>query len=169
MLAHDGVGKSVDDTVVGSSVTANVSGARYKVNQGNVDTSGLGGIPSSPNFPFDATTVHAGQHVELDSDRAIAGGAVAAEKVKLQQQALTGTVSGLPGATSAGPVTFTLTVPGDSAFAMLSDQTTLTVYWQPGTELHDLDSVSNGDKVRVRGLVFFTGSNFNVIARRIDQ
>jgi len=52
---------------------------------------------------------------------------------------------------------------------MVSGQTTATVFWQPGTNLHNLTSVNNGDSVRVRGLVFFTGSSFNMIARRIDQ
>jgi len=168
-VAHDGLGSGMDDSKVGSTLTADVSGARYKVNKGNIDTSGIGNLPSSPNFPFDASTVHAGQSVEIESDRSIAASPVVADKVKLQQQALTGTVSGLPGATSAGPVTFTLTVPSDSAFAILSGQNTITVYWQPGTDLHNLSSVNNGDSVRVRGLVFFTGSSFNMIARRIDQ
>ena len=43
------------------------------------------------------------------------------------------------------------------------------MFWQPGTDLHKLTSVNNGDTVRVRGLVFFSGSSFNMIARRIDQ
>jgi hypothetical protein len=43
------------------------------------------------------------------------------------------------------------------------------VYCQPGTDLHKLGSVSSGDTVRVRGLIFFTGTSFNMIARRIDQ
>jgi hypothetical protein len=47
--------------------------------------------------------------------------------------------------------------------------TQVTVYWQPGTDLHKLANVNNGDTVRVRGLVFFTGTGFNMIARRIDQ
>lgn len=169
VVAQDGIGNGVDDTVVGSSLVANVTGAQYKVNKGNIDTSGIGGLPSPPTFAFDASTVHAGQRVEVESIGAVAGAAVTAEKVKLQQQSLNGTVSGLAGPTTAGPVTFTLTVPSDSAFAMLSGTTTVTVFWQPGTDLHNLASVSNGNSVRVRGLVFFTGSSFNMIARRIDR
>ena len=52
---------------------------------------------------------------------------------------------------------------------MLSGKTQITVYWQAGTDLHKLTDVKNGDTVRARGLVFFTGSSFNMIARRIDQ
>jgi hypothetical protein len=94
---------------------------------------------------------------------------ITAGKVNLEQQALRGTVSGLSGATAAGPVTFTLTLPADSAFAMLSGRTSVSVFWQPGTNLHNLSSVNNGDTVRVRGLVFFTGTAFNVLAGRIDD
>jgi len=163
--ADDGSGSGMDDTSTGSSFTADVSGAGYKVGKGNIDNGGIGGLPAAPNFPFDATTVHAGQRIEIESHSSVSSNSLAAEKVKLQQQALTGTVSGLSG---SAPTTFTLTVAPDSAFAMLSGLTNVTVYWQPGTDLHNLPhALSNGDAVRIRGLVFFTGSKFNMIARRI--
>jgi hypothetical protein len=168
-LADDGLGSGMDDTKVGGSITADVSEAKYKVNKGNIDDSGIGGLPSPPTFPFDATTVHAGQRVEVESGVALAGTSTVGDKVKLQQQALVGTVSGLASSTTAGPTTFTLSVASDSAFAMLSGMSQVTVYWQPGTDLHKLTSVNNGDSVRVRGIVFFTGTGFNIIARRIDQ
>jgi len=169
VVAQDGSGSGMDATTVGTTLTVAVSGANYKVDQGNIDTSGIGGLPSSPNFPFDATTVHAGQRVEVESSSSMSNSATVADKVKLQQQTLTGTVSGLPATTSAGPIRFTLTVAPDSAFAMLAGLSTITVYWQPGTDLHNVANVSNGDTVRVRGLVFFTGSSFNMIARRIGR
>ena len=167
-VADHGMGSGMDDTKVGTIITADVSNAQYKVKKGDVDSSGIGGLPSS-EFPFDATTVHAGQRIELESDVALNGSTIKAEKVKLQQQALVGTVSGLSGPATAGPLTFTLTVDADSAFAMLSGKTQVTVFWQPGTDLHNISSVDNGQSVRVRGLVFFNGSNFNLIARRIDK
>lgn len=164
-VADDGSGSGMDDTKTGSSFTADVSGAGYKVSKGNVDTSGIGGLPSPPNFPFDASTVRAGQRIEIESHSSVSGNSLVAEKVKLQQQALSGTVSGLSG---SAPTTFTLTVASDSAFAMLSGLTSVTIYWQPGTDLHDLPhALTNGDAMRVRGLLFFTGSKFNMIARRI--
>jgi hypothetical protein len=164
-LADDGLGSGMDDTKGGGSITADVSEAKYKVNKGNIDDS----LPSPPTFPFDATTVHAGQRIEVESGVALAGSSTVGDKVKLQQQALVGTVSGLAGSTTAGPTTFSLSVPADSAFAMLSGMPQVTVYWQPGTDLHKLANVNNGDTIRVRGLVFFTGVGFNMIARRIDQ
>jgi hypothetical protein len=168
-VADHGMGSGMDDTKVGEPITADVSNAKYKVKKGNIDTSGIGGLPSAPTFPFDAATVHAGQRIKVESVAAMSGTSITADKVKLQQQALLVTVSGLQGSTTAGPVTFTLTVASDSVFAMLSGETQVTVYWQPGTDLHKLASVNNSDTVRVRGLVFFTGSSFNMIARRLDQ
>ena len=166
-VADDGSGSGMDDSKTGSSLTADVSGAGYKVSKGNIDTSGIGGLPAPPNFPFDGSTVHAGQRVEIESGSAMSGTSVVAEKVKLNQQALSGTVSGLSG---TAPTTFTLTVAADSAFAMLSGSTTVTIYWQSGSDLHNLaHALTNGDAVRVRGLLFFTGSKFNMIARRITQ
>ena len=163
--SDDGSGSGVDDTKIGVNFTVDVSGAGYKVNVGNIDTSGIGGLPAPPTFPFDGTTLHAGQRIEVETNSAVNGNSLVADKVSLQQQTLSGTISGLSG---SAPTTFTLTVAPDSAFAMLSDSSTVTVYWQPGTDLHNLPhSLSNGDTVRVRGLVFFTGSNFNMIARRI--
>ena len=168
-MADDGLGTGMDDTKVGGTVSANISGAQYKVNKSNIDTSGIGGLPAPPTFPFDENAIHAGQRIEVESISAMNGTSVTPEKVKLEQQALVGAVSGLGGTTSAGPVVFTLTVASDSVFAMLSGKTQVTVYWQPATDLHKLTSVANGDTVRVRGLVFFTGTTFNMIARRIDQ
>ncbi len=163
--ADDGSGSGMDDTKVGSSFSVDVSGAGYKVNAGKIDTSGIGGLPAPPNFPFNEATVHAGQRIEIETHSAVSGNSLVAEKVSLQQQTLSGTVSGLSG---SAPTTFTLTVASDSAFAMLSGSTTVTVFWQPGTDLHNLPhTLANGDKVRVRGLVFFTGAKFNMIARRI--
>jgi hypothetical protein len=51
---------------------------------------------------------------------------------------------------------------------MLAGTTTITVYWQSGTDLHNLPhTLTNGDSVRVRGLLFFAGTKANMIARRI--
>jgi hypothetical protein len=164
-VADGGSGMGMDDTKVGSSLTVDVSGAQYKVSAGNIDTSGIGGLPAPPNFPFDPFTVHAGQRVEVESASSMSVTPMAAEKVKLLQQTVSGTVSGLSG---TAPTTFTLTVAADSAFAMLSGATSVTVDWQAGTDVSNLaHALTNGDVVRVRGLLFFTGTQFNMIARRI--
>jgi hypothetical protein len=133
-VADDGSGSGVDDTKLGTSFTVDVIGAQYKVAKGNIDTSGIGGLPS-PDFPFDSSTVHAGQRVEVESVSSLSNSTLAAEKVKLVQQTLSRTVSGLSG---TAPTTFTFTVAADSAFAMLSGSTSVTVHWQPGTDVSNL-------------------------------
>ena len=164
-MADHGSGGGMDDSKTGAMFTVDVSKAGFKADQSNLDTNGLSSLLSSANFPFDAATVHSGQRVEIDSRHAVSGTSAVAETVKLQQQTLSGTVSGL---TRGSPTTFTLTVAPDSAFAMLAGTTTITVYWQSGTDLHNLPhTLTNGDSVRVRGLLFFAGTKANMIARRI--
>jgi hypothetical protein len=91
----------------------------------------------------------------------VAAGAVTADKVLLVKQGLTGTAS----AVSSG--TFTLTLAADSAFAKLTGVTTVTVHQQPGTELKGITSVTNNASVKVRGLLFFDGVNYQFVAGRI--
>jgi hypothetical protein len=45
--------------------------------------------------------------------------------------------------------------------------TSILVVQQPGTELRGLSTVANGANVRVRGVLFSTGSGFSMVARRI--
>jgi hypothetical protein len=163
--AQDGSGNGVDNEI-GASLTADVSQAQYRIDATHIDSSGLGGLPSTI-FPFDATTVHAGQRVELASSGGFSGRSLSAAMVSLRQQALVGTVSGLSG--PSAPATFTLTLPPDSAFAKLAAATAVTVFWQPGTDVHELTGVHNGDSIRVRGLAFFSGSGVNLIASRIGH
>jgi len=167
VLAQDGTGGGMDATKIGASFTADVSGAQFKVSQGNIDTSGLGGIPGTPNFPFDATTLKAGQRVEIESTNAVpaAGGNVAADKVKLQQQAVQGTVANFI-AGSGGAATFDLNLAADSYLRLLSGASSVHVFLQPGTD-NNVGTISNSNTVRVRGLLFWTGTSFNLIARRV--
>jgi hypothetical protein len=163
--ADDGSGSGMDDTKVGANFTVDVSGAGYKVQAGHIDNSGIGSLPAPPTFPFDASTIHPGQRIEIETSSAVTGNSLVADKVSLQPQTLSGTISGLSG---SAPATFIVTVAPDSAFAMLSGSTTVIVHWQPKTDLHNLPHpLSNGDAVRIRGLVFFSGTSFNMIARRI--
>jgi len=167
VLAQDGIGGGMNSSKIGASFSADVSGAQFKIDQGNIDTSGLGGIPGAPNFPFDATTLKAGQRIEVESANAVpaAGGTVVADKVKLQHQALNGTVANFA-AGSGGAATFDLTLPPDSYLTLLSGQSSVHVFLQPGTD-NQIGAISNTNAVRVRGLLFWTGTSFNLIARRI--
>ena len=171
IVTQDGSGSGMDNTKVGEAFTVNLAGlqaSEYRVKQGSSDFDGLNNVGSSATFPFDPTTVHAGQRVEIDTDSSIpaAGGTIAAEKVNLQQQTLRGTVSAISGATA--PRTITLTVAGDSAFSTVSGVLTVNVFDQAKSD-HRTLTVNVGDNIRVRGLVFFTAvGQANMIARRIE-
>jgi Domain of unknown function (DUF5666) len=169
-LVDDGTGTGMDDTKVGASFTADVSGLQasdYKLEQGKVDFSGL--QVGSSTFPFDPTTIHAGQRVEVETVNAMPAiaGTVVADKLKLEQQAVNGTISNLTTG-SGGAATFDLNLPSDgsSYLTILSGQTVVHVFQQPGTD-NRFGALSNRSAVRVRGLLFWTGTTFNMIARRI--
>jgi hypothetical protein len=60
-----------------------------------------------------------------------------------------------------------LTIAADSFFAIMTGANTLTVYQQPETQLVGLTSVSNGQTVEVRGMIFNDNGAFRIIASRI--
>jgi hypothetical protein len=170
LVAHDGMGKGMDDAMGGSMFTVDVSGvqaSKYRIDDGGADFSGLS-VPG-PMFPFDATTIHAGQNVEVESQEGMAtAGTFTAESVKLQQQSLTGMITAV--SSSSVPRTITIALPADSALAMLSGGGTLsiTVFDQPKTDHHKINALQVGDTITVRGLLFSTGTQFNMVARRIE-
>jgi Big-like domain-containing protein len=168
MIGQDGMGAGMDSSKVGGTFNADVSAlaaSNYTIDNGNLDFSGL--IVPGPSFPFGPTTIHAGQRVEVVSASAMPaiGGMMMCEKVKLEQSALGGTVSNFVSG-NAGAATFDLTLPANSALAILSGQTVVHVFQQPGTD-NKFGIISNTNVVRVRGLLFWTGTTFNLIARRI--
>ncbi len=118
------------------------------------DKLSLGSVPA-----FDATHIGKGQRVEADTGNSTAAPMVA-DKVKLREQALVGTVSA---ASASG---FTLTLNASSAFATLTGQTTVAVTVQSGTNLKV--TPANGSTVRVRGLVFVNAGAYTMLAARVD-
>jgi len=108
---------------------------------------------------FDASHIAKGQRVEVDSSST--GTPVVADKIKLREQALIGTISNLNGNT------FTLTVNSTSAFASLSGATTVSVIVLSGGE--DRAPLANGATVRIRGLVFFDGTKYTLVAAHTDN
>jgi hypothetical protein len=160
-MAQDGIGSGMDDTKVGDTFTVSIAGlkaSKFRVNLGN----GFGGS-SLPNasFPFDATTIHAGQRIEVDTDIALppANGSINVDKIKLQQQGVAGTVQNLSGST------FDLALATDSALTVISGQSVVHVTTVGATDSRT--SVANGASVRVRGLLFWNGTSWQMIARRI--
>jgi hypothetical protein len=147
---------------VGDNITVNVSNnTAFTVSDSNdIDTSGLA-------VSFDASDLGKAQRVATSAMHQASfqqsGLTLTADRVRLLQQALNGTVSNMSGSQ------FTLTVAGDSAFALLSGQTTVTVDIVGSTSQNV--TVANGAAVRVRGLLFFNGSShtYTLAASSIDQ
>jgi len=117
------------------------------------------GMTLSVPMVFDASHIAKGQRVEVDSSST--GSPLVADKVKLREQALIGTISNLNGNT------FTLTVNSTSAFASLSSATTVSVIVLSGGE--DQVPLTNGATVRIRGLLFFDGTKYTLVAAHTDN
>jgi hypothetical protein len=158
--AQDGIGNGFDDTKIGASFSVNIAGlnaSKFRVKPGN----GFGGGLPSATFPFDATTIHQGQRIEVDTDAAVppANGAINPDKINLQQQGVSGVVA------NAAANTFDINLATDSALRTISGQTVVHV-----TKTSSTDSrvaVANGSTVQVRGLLFWNGTSWQMIARRI--
>jgi hypothetical protein len=160
VTAQDGIGNGFDDSKVGATFTVNIAGlnaSKFRVKAGN----GFGGSLPSATFPFDATTIHQGQRIEADTDAAVpaTNGAISPDKINLQQQGVSGTIA------NAAASTFDLTLAADSALAVISGQTVVHVTRNASTDTRV--TVSNGAKVDVRGLLFWNGTSWQMIARRI--
>ena len=146
---------SVTSTTLGTSVTVSIgNGTKFAVQSKKL----TGTLPA-----FDATHIGKAQRVEVDSETESNNASTASgDKIKLTEQALTGTISALSGGN------FTLTVGSSSAFATLTGGTTVAVQTQSGTEIKNV-TLSNGATVRVRGLLFVNGTTYTMVAARIVQ
>jgi hypothetical protein len=159
VVVQDGAGSGMNDAMLGALLNVTVNGqTRFRIDQGNIDLGGL-------NLPdFNASSLSKGQRIEADANAAPAGGSLTAGSVKLQSQALTGTIS------NASSSQFTLTLANDSAFKLLTGSGTLTVFTQRNTEMKNNVTITNADNVKVRGLVFFdpNSNSFTMVAGRIS-
>jgi len=158
--AQGGIGNGFDDTKVGASFSVNIAGlsaSKFRVKAGN----GFGGGLPSATFPFDATTIHQGQRIEVDTNAAVppASGAISPDKINLQQQGVSGTVA------NKAASTFDINLATDSALRTISGQTVVHVTTNSSTDSRV--SVANGLAVQVRGLLFWNGTSWQMIARRI--
>jgi len=112
---------------------------------------------------FDASHIGKGQRVEADTGNSTTT-PMLADKIKLREQALIGTVAASPAPSSSG---FTLNISPTSAFGSLTGQTSIAVTIVSGTEQKVTPSA--GATVRVRGLVFVNAGTYSMIAARIDN
>ena len=159
VTAHDGSGSGMDDTKIGADFTADINGlsaSKFRIDSGN----GFGSqVPNT--LTFDGTTIHEGQQIEVESNNPVpaANGSIAVDKIKLQQQGVSGT------AANVAASTFDINLATDSALAVISGQTVVHVTKVAGTDTRT--TVANGNAVQVRGLLFWDGTAWQLVARRI--
>jgi hypothetical protein len=157
ILVRDSVTATGTPPEPGLLTTVTISGStKFVTDSGSLS---LTGLPVTPTF--DINNMGVGQNVEADS--ASVSSTVNADKLKLKLQTLSGQVSNLAG--TGASTQFTLTVPRDSVFALLTGQTTITVFQVSQTELNGV-TVVDGASLRVRGLLFFDGTNYRLVASR---
>lgn len=171
IVMQNGVGNGMLASNLAGTSTVNIdSSTQFSIDSAGID---LGNLPFTPRF--DRTTLSKGQRVEaFSSGQMMQGGGMggmmggatlAATSVLLDEQGLRGVVSNYsPSGTQAS---FTLTLAADSAFGKLTGASSVTVYRQGGTELRGLTSIANGTTVQVRGLLFFDGGVYRLVAGRI--
>jgi hypothetical protein len=165
LLLQDGLGSGFSSATIGTKVTVDASHAAYRDPLTDSDNSQLlSNLPFTPKF--DNTTLAKGQGVEVDSSGTTpVSGTINANKVQLRKQALTGTIG--PAAAGSNS-TFTLLLDPDSAFVKLTGVSSINVYKVPKTEMQGLTALTQGAKVRVRGLLFFDGTKYQFVAKRIS-
>lgn len=170
LAMQDGAGNGMMGSYLAGTTTVDVSpSAVFNIDSDKVDMSNL---PFTPTF--DGTAIFKGQCVRAVSNNGMmsgggmggmmGGGTVSASEIDLEEQGLSGTVSGYSG---SAPTSFTLTLPTDSAFTTLTGSTSVTVFQRAGTELWGLTNVTNGSTVHVRGLLFSDAGTYKLVAGRI--
>lgn len=166
LLVQDGIGNSMDAAKVGTTLNIDITGfTNYTVDKGKVDMTGVG------TGGFDGGHISKGQRIEVelkDGVPAPDGTTTVPSQIKLEQQALTGTVANY-GTSVINPAgfQFDLNLPADSYLTLLTGATKVTVFQQAGTDMK-VGTIKNGDTVRVRGLLFFAPPNiWGFVARRI--
>ena len=163
LLVHDEAG-SMSTDMVGKPVTVDISNAVFKSPLSNSSFSELlRNLPFTPKF--DNTTVAVGQRIQVNSPVASQmQSSFSATQVRLQKQALSGTVGAAPTRSNAS---FSLLLDADSAFVKLTGVSSVNVYQGPGTQ--EMNPVAPGTKLRVRGLLFFDGTNYQLVAARVAR
>src|SRR5262249_20464697 len=132
LVANDVAGNGMMSSNLGGVITVNIgSGTSFSIDSNGVDMTNL---PFTP--VFDSVTLFKGQFVDADSNTGMmsgggmgggmmGGGTLTATDVRLEQQSLSGTVSGY--SSSGSQATFTLTLASGAAFTTLSGANAVSV------------------------------------------
>lgn len=104
------------------------------------------------------TSLSVGQQVEAFTEMSGLSSELG-HTISLHKQSLSGAVSGV--ASSGAGTVFTLTLPSDSAFVVITGKSIVSVFAAAGTS-----TVSDGRNVRVRGLLFGNAGSYNMVAEK---
>ena len=163
LIVEGGEGVNVTNSLVGKNVTVNWDGASYSVNNANLDLSG------TPELVFDEEHAFPGQFVELEWDALIVpdpesanAGAMQPGMFELEQQTISGTVSGYTYDSGTQKGTFTLNVASNASIRTMNPGlVSIIVRRVPQTYLQNNPTFGDGASVKVRGLVFADPSYSN--------
>ncbi|HVC90368.1 MAG TPA: DUF5666 domain-containing protein [Acidobacteriaceae bacterium] len=170
MFPDNGIGAGMMASLLANGMTVNVGGsATYGIDDVGVSMSGL---PITPQF--DASHMAAGQNIAAVGSGAMSSGggmmggggfmnmgSMTAAGFELEPQGLSGTVA------SASGSGFTLSLPSDSAFTLLTGATSVPVYQTAQTQMKGLTAVANGQNVAVYGYLFYNAGSYNFVAMQI--
>jgi Domain of unknown function (DUF5666)/Domain of unknown function (DUF4382) len=171
MSADDGIGGGMMMSAIANSIAVNLSGSTpCSFDRDGVD---LTNLPFTP--ALDCSTMALGQNIQVMSGSSMMGGGMGggmmgggpfgtinASQIMLEQQALRGTVSNY--AVNGSQASFTLSLSPDSAFALLTGTTSVSVYQQAGTQMHGTSAVANGQELECRGLMFYDSGTYRLVA-----
>ncbi len=170
MFPDNGIGAGMMASLLANGMTVNLGGsATYGIDDVGVSMSGLSITPQ-----FDASHMAAGQNIAAAGSGAMSSGSgmmggggfmnmgsMTAAGIELEPQGLSGTVA------SASGSGFTLSLPSDSAFTLLTGATSVTVYQTSQTQLNGLTAAANGQNVAVYGYLFHNAGSYNFVAMQI--
>jgi hypothetical protein len=177
LIPQDGTGAGLmnpPEPPIGREIRADISQATFDVNSDGIDMTGL-------NFPFDISNIWIGQRVRVEAASGMIrpdpngtdGLIPSASRVTLEKQTLTGAVVSYS-ANPGGVASFVLNIPPDSYFEQIrfGGYEAISVWMPTSTHLHGVTTITAGDTLHVRGLLFFTPNtappdSWNLVAERI--
>ncbi len=170
MFPDNGIGAGMMASLLANGMTVNAGGsATYGIDDVGMSMSGL-----PITLRFDASHMAAGQNIaavgsgSMSSGGGMMGGggfmnmgSMTAAGFELEPQGLSGTVA------SASGSGFTLSLPSDSAFTLLTGATSVAVYQTAQTQMQGLTAATKGQNVAVYGYLFYNAGSYNFVAMQI--
>jgi hypothetical protein len=156
LIAEGGVGLNVTTDLIGKNITVDWLAASYSVNDAHLDRSGF------PDLVFDEARTFPGQFVAVQWDSLIVpdpdssnAGFMQPRMFELQEQTISGQVSGYVYDPDAQTGTFTLNMASGAPIMIMNPGLiSVTARQIPQTYLRNSPTFADGDQVKVRGLLF---------------